>query len=82
MSENVSVDKTFLVTALICCLNAKTMIGLIKDGEVVPADVLDLGEKALDTVLEATPGEFRELVIEALMENIEIDDILEYPTQP
>jgi hypothetical protein len=82
MSENVSVDKTFLVTTLICCLNAKTMIGMIKDGDEIPADVIDMGESALDTVLEATPAELRELVIEALMENIEVDDLLEYPAQP
>ncbi|UUG69494.1 hypothetical protein SEA_SHAM_193 [Streptomyces phage Sham] len=81
MPENVTVDKTFLVTALICCLNAKTMIGMIKDGDEVPADILDVGESALDTLLEATPGEFRELVIEALMEDIEVEDILEYPPQ-
>ncbi|QWT30063.1 hypothetical protein SEA_TUNATARTARE_201 [Streptomyces phage TunaTartare] len=82
MPENVTVDKTFLVTALICCLNAKTMIGLIKDGEEIPAEIVDIGESALDTVLEATPAELRELVIEALMEDVEIEDILEYPAQP
>lgn len=82
MPESVTVDKTFLVTALICCLNAKTMIGLIKDGEEIPAEIVDIGESALDTVLEATPAELRELVIEALMEDVEIEDILEYPAQP
>lgn len=81
MNEEISVDKTFLVTALICCLNSKTMIGLLKDGEKVPADILDVGERALDTVLQATPAGLRELVIEALMENIEVEDILEYPAQ-
>jgi hypothetical protein len=79
--DDVMVDKDLFVTALICCLNSKTMIGMLKDGDEIPQEILDIGESALDAVLNATPAEYREMVVSAIVETNELESILERPEQ-
>jgi hypothetical protein len=69
------VEEDLVISALMCVLGSKTVIDMMLTGEEVPKQLLEESAQVLQEVLDATPEELRNQVIQTVM--TQLNDLLE-----
>lgn len=80
--SKILVDEDLIVGSLMCCLGMKAIIDTMLTGVEFPQELLEQSSFLIQEILDATPDELREQVINAVLDSAGAENLLEEVSPP